>query len=65
MLNPIEAYQECGHKCAAARNEKDESRALSWREYMVRMCNLESKEDAREARAAFDLAYAKNRRLGT
>lgn len=61
MLNDIEAYRDAGKKCAIARNQGDEARAMFERQHMARMCALESLEDARIARAAFDAAYKEAR----
>jgi len=63
MLNPIEAYQDCGRKCAIARNEGDEARAMFERQYLARMCGFETLENSRLARAAFDEAYKSARKV--
>lgn len=63
MLNKLEAYEEAGRRCAIARNEGDEARALFERSYLARMCGFETLEDSRHARAVFYLAYAQARKV--
>jgi hypothetical protein len=63
MLNKLEAYEEAGRRCAIARNEGDEARAMFERSYLARMCAFEAPEDSRHARAAFHLAYALARKI--
>lgn len=63
MINKIEAYEEAGRKCAIARNEGDEARAMFERQYLTRMCAVEKPEDSRKAREAFNSAYARARKV--
>lgn len=63
MMNKIEAYEEAGRRCAIARNEGDESRAMFERQYLARMCGFETLENSRLARAAFDEAYKSARKV--
>lgn len=57
MLNNLDLYRDCGTRCAIARNQKDESRALFESQHMRSMAALERGDDKAAARAAFDDAY--------
>ena len=57
MRNTQESYEEVGQKCGRAVNVNDASQAQSWREYLSKMLALETKDDAKIARAWYDAAY--------
>lgn len=57
MINPIEAYTECGQMAGKAQNEKDAARVAFHTTHYHRMRNLEKNEDRDVARKAFDSAY--------
>jgi len=61
MLNPIDAYSDAGYRCALARNQRDEARAIHFSDWFRRAKALETPEDAKEARRAFDKAYTTER----
>jgi hypothetical protein len=57
MLNHIETYQECGKRCAIARNQYDEARAQFEHDWLNKALRLESYQDRITARNAFNMAY--------
>lgn len=65
MLNDLELYRDCGRKCAKARNEGDEARAMFEKDYGDRMIRLETAMDRSLAILEFDTGYREVRRVPT
>lgn len=63
MFNSLELYADAGRKAARAVNEGDAARANFERQHVGKMLALETPDNRRKAREAYDEAYRATRKV--